>query len=85
MIEDYLADERDDRPASSIPEDWAQVVNKFVSRCDYLDNEPEPEPRPRGDRPRVRSRRSSRAGSISEGHVSPEDDVPSKKVVHNDN
>ena len=33
---------------------------------------------------RARSRASSRGSSRSEGHVSPEDDGPSKKVVHYD-
>ena len=86
VIEDYLADERDDRPASSIPEDWVQVVSKFISRCDQLDYATEPEPRhpPRNGGPRVYSRASSRGSSISEGHNSPEDDGPSKKVVRHD-
>jgi len=83
LIEDYLTDKSDDPPASSIPErDWVQVVNKFISRCDHLNTTTEPEPRPftRSDRRRVRSRASSRANS--EGHVSPEDDGPSKKVPY---
>jgi hypothetical protein len=83
VLEDYLADEPVDRPASSIlKNDWAQVVNEFVSRCDRLDKTTEPEPRPfsRNDRPRA----PFRAGLISEGHVS-EDDGPSKKVVRYDN
>ena len=37
------------------------------------------------DRPSGGSRASSRASSISEGHVSPDDDVPSRKVLHDDN
>ena len=61
---------------------WAEVVAKFVSGCERLDNATEQEPMPSSpyDRPRVHSRTSSRASSISEGHVSPEDDGPSKKV-----
>lgn len=85
VIEDYLAAEpAGDRPASPIlKKDWVQVVNEFISMCDHLDKATEPEPRlpSRNDRPRVRSRASSRASSISEGHVSPEDEIPSKKVV----
>jgi len=76
-ITNYLADGPDDRPASSIP-----VVKKFISRCNHLDNTTEPGSR--SDSPQVRSRPPSRASSISEGHVSPEDDGPSKKVVHYD-
>ena len=86
VIEDYLADEQNDRPASSIPEDWVQVVNKFTFRCNQLGYamEPEPQHSSRKDGRWAGSRGSSRAGSISEGHISPEDDVPSKKVVHHD-
>ena len=86
VIEDYLADERDERPSSSISKDWVKVVNKFIFRCDQLDYATEPKPcsPSRNDGPRVRSRASSRASSISEGHVSPEDDGPSKKVVRYD-
>ena len=72
--------------------DWVQVVNEFISRCDHLyktaepesELEPELKRKPRNFRTRVRSRASSRASSRSEGHVSPEDDGPSKKVVHYD-
>ena len=87
VIEDYLADEPNGRPTSPILEDWMQEVDKFISRCDYLDKTAEPELRPssRNAHPRVRSRAPSRAGSISEGHVSPDDDGPSKKVLHYDN
>ena len=85
VIEDYLvAEPAGDHPASPIlKKDWVQVVNEFISMCDHLDKATEPEPRlpSRNDRPRVRSRASSRASSISEGHVSPEDEIPSKKVV----
>lgn len=93
VIEDHLADkqgEQDDHPAPSTPEDgaqvakkdWVKVVNKFISGYDHLDKMTESEPRfSRSGRPAVRSRASSRASSISEGHVSPEDDGPSKKVV----
>ena len=84
-MEDYLADEPVDPLAPSSLKDWVQVVNKFISGYGYLDNPTEPEPRPtsRNTRPRVRSlaSASSRTSSISEGHVSPEDDIPSKKVV----
>ena len=86
VIEDYLTYELVDQPVLSVGEDWVQVVNKFISRCDYLENATEPEPRPsfRNNRPRaVRPRASS--GASSEGHVSPESYGPSKKVVHYDN
>jgi hypothetical protein len=87
VIEDYLADEPDDPPASPIPEkDWVQVVNKFISRCDHLDKIAEPEPWLLVSAVIVpgRSRASSRNSSLSEGHVSPEDDGPSKKVLRYD-
>ena len=86
VIEDHLADEQNDRPAPSVLEkDWVQVVNKFISGCDHLDKAAGPDPGPfscNDRRQRVRSRASSRASSISEGHVSPEDDGPSEKVLH---
>lgn len=72
VIEGYLAD---DRPALSILGGWVQVVDKFISKCDHLDGEAESDSQ-------VPSRTYSRTSSISEGHVSPEDDGPSKKVVH---
>jgi len=82
VIEDYLADEPDDPPASPIPgKDWVQVVNKFIPIRDHLDNRPLARSRARS---RARSGTSSRASSLSEGHVSPEDDGPSKKVLHYD-
>ena len=84
VIEDYLTDKPDDPPASPITEkDWVQVVKKFISICDHLDKTIEPEPGlfSFGDNPLAHSRGSSRASSLSEGHVSPEDDGPSKKVV----
>ena len=91
VIGDYLADERNDRPALSTPKDWVEVVSVFLSRRDHLDNasEPEPEPPsldynpwlPRNDGLWLHSRASSRSSSITEGHASPEYDVPSKKVV----
>ena len=67
--------------------DWKPVVDDFISKCDELDQRrgrrcsglP-----PVGDQPRRHSRESSRASSISEGHVSPDDDGPSRKVVHHD-
>lgn len=86
VIEDYLADEPEDRPASQILKDWVQVVEKFISRCDHLDKTTESDPRSFSRRGRSRGRsRGSRTDSISEGHVSPEDDGPSKKVLHYDN
>jgi len=87
VMEDYLADEPDGPPASPIPEkDWTQVVTDFISKCDclYKMTEPEPWHFVSDDRPRARSRASSGTGSLSEGHVSPDDDGPSKKVVHYD-
>jgi len=66
LIEDYLTDS-----ASLVPEDWVRVVNEFISGCGHLDETVESEPH---------SRASSRTSSVSEGHVSPEDDGPSKKV-----
>lgn len=87
MIEDYLPDEPDDYPTSPIHEkDWAHAVTDFISKCDHLYKITEPEPWPLGndDRPRARSRASSRTSSLSEGHVSPDDDGPSRKVVHHD-
>ena len=85
VIEDYLTEEPDDPPTLPIPEkDWVHVVTDFISKCDHLykTTEPESGPFPLGDSPRARSGTSSRASSLSEGHVSPEDDGPSKKVVH---
>ena len=88
VIEDYLPDEPDDRPTSSIQaeKDWVQVVTNFISKCDHLYKTIDSEPRTStsDDRPRVRSGVSSGTGSLSEGHVSPEDDGPSRKVVHYD-
>lgn len=85
VIEDYLADAPDDPPASSVPKDWVQVVNKFVSRCGHLYEEvAEPESRrsSRHGSPRVpRSRASS---PRSEGHVELEDDGPSRKELYRD-
>jgi len=80
VIGDYLADKPDGRRASSIVErDWVQVINGFISRRDYLDKTTESGEGPflQNDRPWKRSRTSSRASSISEGHVSPEDEGPS--------
>jgi len=71
LIEGYLADKLDDPPVSLVPGDWVRVVNEFISGCDHLGEIVESEPH---------SRASSRASSTSEGHVSPEDDGPSKKV-----
>ena len=67
--------------------DWKPVVDDFIAKCDELDQRrgrrwsglP-----PVGDQPRRHSRATSRASSISEGHVSPDDDGPSRKVVHHD-
>ena len=66
--------------------EWERVVNEFLSSCDHLGSTtgPEPMPLPRNNRPQAHSGTSSRASSISEGHVSPEDDGPSKKVVRYD-
>ena len=84
VIEDYLANEPDDRPASPVAKDWAQVVNEFISRCKHLDETKEPELRlfSPNDRLRAHFRTPSRTSSVSEGHVSPEDDGPSEKVLH---
>ena len=88
VIEDYVPGEPEDHPTSSIPEkDWVQVVTNFISKCDHLYKTIDPEPRTStsDDHPRIHSRTSSRTSSLSEGHVLPEDDGPSKKVVrHND-
>ena len=75
----------------SIPEDWVQVVskdqmnvvNEYLPRWSHLDKTTEPGPGPfsRNDRPSVRSRARSRAGSNSEGHISPDEDGPSKKIL----
>jgi len=74
VIEEYLIDESYSRPAPSIPKkDWVQVVNEFLPWCDHPNETTESESEPH-------SRPSSRASSVSEGHVSPEDDGPSKKV-----
>ena len=73
-----------------------QMVNKFIPIRDHLDQitEPELEFSPNGPlarsrirpraRPGARSGASPRASSLSEGHVEPEDDGPSKKVPHYD-
>ena len=89
VIEDYLAEEPDGHLAPPILVDWVQVVNKFIPLCSYLDNatESEPGPRPRYKRPRAGSGASGASGAssgaspISEGHVSPDEDGPSRKVV----
>ena len=84
IIEDYFLDKPDDYLASPILEkDWVRVVADFVSRCKQLYRTEEQNPRlsARHNRPRARSRASSRASSLSEGHTSPDEDGPSKKVV----
>ena len=84
LLEDLrLTDGPGDRLApSTFEKDWARVVKEFISRCDHLYNTMELEPGPlSNDHSRASSRVHSRASSISEGHVSPEDDGPSKKVV----
>lgn len=68
------------------------MVGDFISICEELDKEEErnlPElplvdDRARKYRGRKYSSASSIGSSISEGHVSPEDDGPSKKVVRYD-
>lgn len=88
VIEDYLPDEPGDFPASPISEkDWVQVVANFISKCEqlYRIEEQKPQPLASYDHPqassRTSSRASSRASSLSEGHNSPDEDGPSKKVV----
>ena len=91
VIEEYLSENVDESGDGSSPriqtKDWKRVVGEFVSRCDELDQTRGRRrsglpPVDDDDQPPKRSRGSSRASSISEGHVSPDDDGPSKKVVH---
>ena len=86
VIEDYLSHEPDDCPTlSTLEKGWIQVVTNFMSKCDHLYKTTKPEPQSlRRHGRQAHSRASSRAGSLSEGHVSPEDDGPSKKVVRYD-
>ena len=70
--------ERVPHPDCSAPGEWEGAVERFLSGLDHLYKTTEP------DRPQAHSRTSSRASSISEGHVSPEDDGPSKKILHRD-
>ena len=67
--------------------DWKRVIDDFISKCDELDQRSGRRWSgllPVGDQPRRHSRASSRTSSISEGRVSPDDDGPSRKVVHRD-
>lgn len=91
VIEEYLSESgKVDRGRSDSPVqimDWKQVVDTFISKCDELDQTRGRQRSglpPVDDQPRKRSRASSRTSSISEGHVSPDDDGPSRKVVHGD-
>lgn len=93
IIEKYLsenANESSSRPNPRIQtKDWKRVVDGFVSRCGELDQTRRRRrsglpPVDDSEQPQKRSRGSSRASSISEGHVSPDDDGPSRKVVHDD-
>lgn len=91
IIEEYLFESRKGDSSglnlSVQMRDWKRVVDGFISKCDELDQTrgrrrsglP-----PVDDQPLKRSRASSRTSSISEGHVSPDDDGPSRKVVHDD-
>lgn len=91
VVEEYLVENtHESSGGTSSPiqtKDWKRGVDKFISRCDELDQRrgrrrsglP-----PVDDRPRKHSRASSKASSISEGHVSPDDDGPSRKVLHDD-
>ena len=96
-IEEYLAENPDvDSGSSSEPQgqkkDWKLEVDKFISKCGRLDQErrrswSELAPADYG-LPRKLHRKPSRASSmtssISEGHVSPDEDGPSRKVLHYD-
>lgn len=91
VIEEYLSENANHNGSGSSPrtqtKDWKRVVDEFVSRCDELDQKRGRRrsglpPVDDDDEPPKRSRGSSRASSISEGHVSPDDDGPSRKVVH---
>ena len=94
MIEEYLSQKSSENGSGSSlqiqTKDWKRVVDEFVSRCDELDQTRGRRrsglpPVDDGDRPRKPLRGStgsSRASSISEGHVSPDYDGPSRKVLH---
>ena len=90
IIEEYLSKNTGNNSESSPPiqtKDWKRVVGEFVSKCDELDQmrgRRLPGLPPIDDRRRGRSRASSGASSISEGHVSPDDDGPSRKVLRYD-
>jgi len=90
VIEEYLSENANESGSGSSPQthtkDWKRVVDEFVSSCDELDQvrgrrRSGLPPVDDDDQPPKRSRGSSRASSISEGHVSPDDDGPSRKVV----
>jgi len=85
VAEDH-ADEPGDLFAPLSLDRWVEVVSKFVSRCDNLDEaiQLEPESSSGDDNSRRSSSASSRGSMVSEGHVSPEEDGPSKKVVRYD-
>ena len=91
MIEEYLSRNNsvDDSASNSQTQtkDWKRAVDDFISRCDELDQTRGRSGLPPikdDEQPRKRSRASSRGSSISEGHVSPDDDGPSRKVLHDD-
>ena len=90
LIQEYLAENIDANSGSSSKlqtetRDWKLMVDGFISRCDELEKERHlPKPPPAGSRAQKHSRPSSIGSSISEGHVSPEDDGPSRKVVRYD-
>jgi len=85
-----VAEDRADEPGdlSALPtlNRWVEVVSKFISRCDHLDEaiQLKQESSSGDDHSRTSSRGSSRGSVVSEGHVSPEEDGPSKKVVRYD-
>jgi hypothetical protein len=94
VIEEYLAELSPSGPLDET-KDWSLVVDEFTSKCDELDRarrQSWSEVSSSSDRGRINNQASSssssrasvgsRCSSIpSEGHVSPEDDGPSRKVV----
>ena len=92
IIEEYLSENANEGGSGPSPriqvKDWKRVVDEFIAKCDELDQRRGRRrsglpPVDDDDQPPKRSRGSSRASSISEGHVSPDDDGPSRKVVDN--
>lgn len=92
MIEAYLSENAAENSSGTsspvqMTQDWKRAVDEFISKCDEMD---QARGRRRSGLPPVDdqlrrcSRASSKASSISEGHVSPDDDRPSRKVVHHD-